>query len=114
MPWTPESVFEADHDVLDEWLPSDGEYEFRVKGISVWVRIRLYKKRGHKGVYFKQSHFIKTPLLMGKYTTNVRWGNDVGTALRRAVTAITGAYRSAIKAGKTPEDTWLVPNEDLD
>jgi hypothetical protein len=111
MGWTPEAVFDLDSDVIEFPKELIREYEFTLKGISIPVRIRLYKVFGHEGVLFAQSHHIKTPTQIGKYVTSRPWNDDLGSALWQAVTGITRYYKEAVAAGHSPSDDWLVPNE---
>jgi hypothetical protein len=113
MAWTEETIFQADDFADVRKLVA--EYEFTLQGISIPVRARIYQwvaPAALAGSYtFKTSHYMHTPNEAAPYMTSARIAESVAEALHRATDSVTMFYRLAVKAGKQPHDSWLVPNE---
>ena len=87
------------------------EYQFNLGELRPRVTIRLYENLEARNVEFEQSHYIKTPLQAEPYMTSKYWGDDEGDALGKAINTLTMEYEGAIRSGKEPNDSWLVPNK---
>lgn len=113
MALTPKDVFDSDKEIIEFFkeLVKDKEYEFLLKGFSIPIRIHLYRIPGQRGIFFKQSHYIKTPTQLDAYITSRPCNDDVGSALWQAVSGITRFYKEAVKAEYNPNDNWLIPSE---
>lgn len=70
MSWTPEKVFEANSNVVENPMELIGEYKFSLKGIPTTITIRLFKYFGSDKIHFTQSHHIKTPTQIDAYVTS--------------------------------------------
>jgi hypothetical protein len=83
------------------------QHELWLKGIPTRIDIRVYKE--DDSYYARTSHDIKTPSQASPYAdTSVR--EDADYILHQAISGFTMFYGSAIDAGQTPDDSWLVPN----
>jgi len=89
------------------------EYRFYLKGIADQITIRLYEAVLGDGYLFTQSHFIRTPIQAGPYTTDHATGSSEEAAIQRALKTFLSYYDGAIKEGHEPEDTWLFPNKNF-
>lgn len=101
------------HDSIDCAFEFVSEHRFFLKDIPIEIIIRLERPIGADGIYFKQSHFIQTPLQAGPYATSRPWNDDEMSALRQVVTAFTTEYTTAVSKGHQPSKEWLVANENF-
>lgn len=109
MPRDPQSALE--HELLSNQVKDGDEYTFNLGELSQPITIRL--SRARKGVWYEQSHFIKTPGQAMPHKTSGPRGEDEHDALRKAVWDLLGWYQGAVNDGHQPEDAWLVPNDDF-
>lgn len=109
MPWTIETALEDKY--LSQTRKLLSQYEFQLGTLTPRITIRLYETVGGKGVWWEQSHYIKTPGMGDKYCPSRPWGDDEAYALHLAVTSLTSYYGNALKQGASPSDDWLIPNK---
>lgn len=84
-----------------------GFYRITLGTLATEVFIRLKPKGGSGQTAFERSHDIKTPLQIGPYRTSISLYDTPGDAMRRAITGLTDHYEHAVKAGHSPEESWL-------
>jgi len=111
MAWTIEKALADEH--ISDVRKESGEYEFQLGSLTPRITIRLYQKVGEQRVWWEQSHYIKTPGMLGPYHASRPWGDDEAYALHLAVTSLTSYYGQALKKGETPSDDWLIPDENF-
>jgi len=110
MAHTIESAF--DHEHVNDVLQFLSEYRFTLSDIPIAITIRLFRPiAAGGGVFFRQSHFISTPKQAGPYRTSRPWNDTEEAAINQVVSAMNMEYDAAIKAGMTPDETWLTPND---
>jgi hypothetical protein len=90
-----------------------GEYKFRLGSLATEITIRLYASFQNAKILFEQSHFIRTPLQLGPYETTRPWNDNISAALNQVTFGLIDHYNNAVKAGHTPDDSWLVANEEF-
>jgi hypothetical protein len=87
------------------------ERQLRVGQLTTAIQIKLWVSDPPSGgVWFTQSHYIKTPAQLGAYHTSRPWGDDAEAAFSRAMLSVMSFYDEAVRAGHIPSDAWLVPN----
>lgn len=109
MPHTIESALS--HPAIEMPRKFLSEFRFTLKDIATEIVIRTYEPLEGRGVWFEQSHFIKTPLESSPYQTSRPWNDYEAAALNQVVKGITDSYDAAIKNGHEPSDDWLIPNK---
>ena len=109
MAWTMDQVFESK--TLVNPMQVIGEYQFHVGKLETEITVRLLRPLRGEGIWWEQSHFIKTPTQLDVYMPGRPWGDYAEYALHLACTSITQYYDEAIKAGHDPVESWLVPNK---
>lgn len=114
MVWSPETVFEANREVIEFPMELIKVYQFTLKDISTTIAIRLFRSFESDKVYFRQSHYIKTPTQATEYVTNKPYNDDLGSALQQAISGLTQHYNEAVKKGHSPSAKWLVPNKQFE
>ena len=87
-----------------------GEYKFFLGTLKHEITIRLYDPFHSTQILFEQSHFIHTPSQIDAYETSRPWNDNVYAAINQVIRGFTDHYESAMRSGKTPDDSWLVPN----
>jgi hypothetical protein len=103
-------------DVLRNALVSDAcevlnTFLIHIGDLTPTITIRVVRYFDREGVWFQQSHFLKTPLQATPYRTSNTSGTNVADALHSAIRTLTSFYHEATGAGHKPSDSWLVPNE---
>jgi hypothetical protein len=83
---------------------------FTLPGTTTRIFVQFYRVPNNEFVYFEPSHFIKTPSQEGPYRPGHNYGDDLETAIGRAVSAFTSYVAAQTKKGDVPSDSWLVPN----
>ena len=87
-----------------------GSYEFRVGQLETIVSLELGRFINGNGTKFTLSHSMRTPKQSDPYRPSRNWEDDAPYALYKAIASLTVFYLDAVKAGHTPEETWLVKN----
>lgn len=90
-----------------------GEYQFDFgeDDAEAKVTIRLWQYLGLEGVHFTMSHRVKTPEQQDPYSPSKSWEDDEASALHTALSALTMYWKMGVRAGHTPNASWLVPNK---
>jgi hypothetical protein len=105
--------------VLAEYVDSEliniprklvGEYKFYLGNLTPEITIKLYAPFHDTGIQFEQSHFIHTPVQIDAYKTSRPWNDNISAAINQVIHGLKDYYQSAVKAGHTPDDSWLVLN----
>ena len=108
MPWTIDKALDdPDIEVVDRH-DEMGSYAIKVGSLSPVITIELGRFMNSDTTKFIVSHAIHTPEQAGPYRTSKPFDDYPAYALHRAVDGITSYYRSAVKAGHKPKDSWLV------
>jgi hypothetical protein len=92
----------------------ESEFHLRLDGISTLVMFRFYEDHLNIRIDFTQSHYIQTPLQDGPYIPQEPWAEDSDSAYQRAVEDMVDRFDLAVFEGHTPDESWLVPNEDFE
>lgn len=87
-----------------------GEYKFHLGTLEPEITIKLYSSFQDTRVQFEQSHFIHTPVQIDAYETSRPFNDNIDAALNQVLFGLTSHYESAVKAGHTPDNSWLVLN----
>lgn len=78
------------------------------------IRIKIYRRNVPGQMYhFEVSHYAHTPGQATPYRTSHTTAETEIEAIRQAISTTTSFLTSAIDRGLTPEDSWLVPNENF-
>lgn len=96
---------------IEESRTIEKEHELRLRGMKTVIVIRFFTRAGATGVWWEQSHFIKTPLQAGPYRTSLPRGDSLQQALRKAIHGLTSFYDMAVRENQTPHDGWLITNK---
>lgn len=88
-----------------------GAYSFRVGSLDTIVDARLIRSPAGEETRYERSHDIHTPLQAGPYQQGRPYWDDPGYALHQAIESITSYYRLAVKAGHSPDESWLKTNK---
>ncbi|NQE64294.1 hypothetical protein [Caulobacter sp. RHG1] len=99
-------MLEDPHLTLLEWNPFF--VRFRFTGLAQEVTVSILIK-GLNLVEFRRSHAIKAPGQLDFYNPSRLHDDDNAYCMHRAVESLASYYRSAVKAGHTPQETWLKP-----
>lgn len=111
MAWTQKEIFRDPAITRAKKLIS--EYRFELDKIPIEITIRLYEGYSGNGVGFEQSHFIHTPTQIGPYKTSCPCDDTESSALHQAVRGFLTYYNEAVKEGHTPDESWLVQNNNF-
>jgi hypothetical protein len=87
------------------------EVRVRIGVLSKPVQIRIYYDSKNADPYFFECSAEMKTGATGSAHDEVRNAPSEGEALRRAVRVLTHDYECAIRAGRMPDDTWLVHQE---
>lgn len=96
------------HDLVTSSRRQGNTFFVRIGSLTTEIAITL--KRSDVGIEFTQSHFIKTPLQIDAYRTSRPWNDTPGRALRQVITGLADHYGDAVRAGRAPDESWLVPH----
>lgn len=79
------------------------------------IQIKIYRSNvvQSQPYHFEVSHYVHTPSQASPYMTSRTFAESEGEAIRRAISATTSFLKAAIREGKEPSESWLVPNEDF-
>jgi hypothetical protein len=88
----------------DSW----GIFEIQLGTLSPIITIELGRHMDSDETKAMVSHAIHTPVQAGPYRTSRPFWDYPAYALHMAVSAFTQYYGDAVKAGHTPQDSWLV------
>lgn len=78
------------------------------------IRIKIYRSNAVSGqpYHFDVSHHVHTPTQAGPYYPSRTFEESETSAIRQAISTTVTFLKSAIQAGHTPTDGWLIKNED--
>lgn len=77
------------------------------------VKIYLTNVNAAQPYRMDVSHFVRTPIQASAYVhTRTDYASEF-LALDIALSSATAYFKSAIRAGHEPEDSWLIVNEDF-
>lgn len=111
MAWTIDKALEDESITVISRDDIRGDYELRIGDLDTPVHIKLRRHVGSDETDFEVSHAIKTTGMPGPYRTSIRRGDYPAYALHRAIMGITDHFRTAIKEGHRPQESWLIEND---
>lgn len=79
------------------------------------IRIKIYRSNVVSGqpYHFDISHHVHTPTQAGPYYPSRTFEESETGAIRQAISTTVSFLESAIHAGHSPTDSWLIKNEDF-
>lgn len=110
MPWTFDNALDDEFIEIVDRNDEMGSYAIRLGDLETTIFIELGRFPKGEWTKFDVSHAIHTPLQMGPYRTSRPFSDDPPYALHQAISGLTQYYGDAIRAGHTPEESWLVEN----
>jgi hypothetical protein len=110
MPHTIESALQDDLVTVLDRHDDMGSFAINIGMLDTPVFIELGRFLTDDRIKFSVSHSIHTPLQAGPYRTSISFRDDPGYTLHLAISGLTEHYRQAVRAGHTPDESWLVRN----
>ena len=101
----------ADTELVEELRTYVAEHLVKLRNIETLVRFKLFTRANHTGVWWEQSHYVRTPLQREPYKTSLPRGDDLQHAFRRALTGLTSFIDMAVREGEQATTKWLVIND---
>jgi hypothetical protein len=79
------------------------------------IGIKIYRSNIVSGqpYHFDVSHHVHTPTQAGPYYPSRTFEESETSAIRQAISTTVTFLQSAIHAGHSPSDSWLIKNEDF-
>ena len=89
------------------------EYAFALEGIPEMVRVRLYQGMGETWIEAEQSHYLQTPGMDAPAVSETQRYASPEEALDDVLLGFTEGYAAALRTGRRPDVSWLLPNRDF-
>ncbi|CAB1260662.1 hypothetical protein ABHP77_000780 [Vibrio cholerae] len=90
------------------YLNLDHDYFSPSLRIKIWKSDVLAEK-----FHFTVSHNVHTPTQFSPYFPSRTSASSEAQAINLAIESTTSFLKNAISEGHSPEDSWLVPNQDF-
>jgi hypothetical protein len=89
------------------------EYAFALEGIPEMIRVRFYRVVGENWIEIEQSHYLQTPGMASPVVSETHRFRSMEEALEDVLQGFTEGYSTAVRAGRRPDVSWLLPNRDF-